>query len=736
MRLVNVKTHDLLSEARAVTAIIATVIIAACGGNPATPSATSSTVPMPTTPAPTIPEPTIPTPTPPAQRVPITQKPSNNITHAYFLDQDSDNSMIAGEVIIDTLAIKANAENKAQSLWVYWANEQGEKQGDAWLKTNEDNVYQLTIPDNTEVLEQRSAFIIYPTNNIGQSTNGTLITFHDFSANSELSGLGGNEKQQWQYGEQRPKISIKRDAHTGLCIFDNGLVSVINMKNTKQLNAVGSLLPQANHIDDNAYPAYSFLCGQPPVHNADHISDEIGTWTYSSLNDAMYYGTIAHNTFVKHLAEPPLASKIRLRVHYGNLIDDNAFWDGAYANFTDAYPYFYSTTSLDIITHEIAHGVLNRISPLNIFEQNISLDAKTIHEAFSDISGVMAKYELTGQSNNWVHGLESHGPTRKLNQIMTEPGASASYLDYNPTEKNYYLRIGLITYPFYLLANKWGLSATYQLFIHASKNCWPATVTLPQAAQCLQQQAELMALSNEDVVNAFKAVKIKLFEEGVLSHFTKEQYKLRTVFTDNSQSTGDIIQWHWNFGDGNSSNEQSPEHHYNQAGNYQVVLTVTDNTNGQHSHDSFNRELVVSDKYCPITAKQTDNKITAVTINSSDIHFNNSQADYSQTAIELGTDFKLAINIQGDTQATVKSTSWKVWIDLNDNGIFGDSIQELVFNDVTEKSQPYQLNTVIDLSTLPTNGIAKYIRISGDYSVTTTPCASGIGEAFDLRIKW
>ena len=49
-----------------------------------------------------------------------------------------------------------------------------------------------------------------------------------------------------------------------------------------------------------------------------------------------------------------------------------------------------------------------------------------------------------------------------------------------------------------------------------------------------------------------------------------------TTFTDNSSvSSGNIVTYAWNFGDGNNSNAHNPVHSYSSPGNYTVDLTVT-----------------------------------------------------------------------------------------------------------------------------------------------------------------
>lgn len=51
---------------------------------------------------------------------------------------------------------------------------------------------------------------------------------------------------------------------------------------------------------------------------------------------------------------------------------------------------------------------------------------------------------------------------------------------------------------------------------------------------------------------------------------------LEVQFSD--LSNGDIVEWLWDFGDGENSTEQNPTHLYNERGKYKVSLTVSDGT--------------------------------------------------------------------------------------------------------------------------------------------------------------
>ncbi|WP_417611625.1 PKD domain-containing protein [Owenweeksia hongkongensis] len=80
-------------------------------------------------------------------------------------------------------------------------------------------------------------------------------------------------------------------------------------------------------------------------------------------------------------------------------------------------------------------------------------------------------------------------------------------------------------------------------------------------------------------------------------------------------SNGSISSYEWNFGDGQTSTQTNPVHHYSQAGKYEVTLKVFDN---------FCKSTFITDsiEICPDTAKlgfYTSMQGTAVTFNDTSI---------------------------------------------------------------------------------------------------------------------
>lgn len=65
-------------------------------------------------------------------------------------------------------------------------------------------------------------------------------------------------------------------------------------------------------------------------------------------------------------------------------------------------------------------------------------------------------------------------------------------------------------------------------------------------------------------------------------------------FTD--QSTGEITNWEWDFGDGETSTERDPRHYYSSDGSYSVTLIIT----GPDCEDRLTR-----DNYIEVTGCRT-----------------------------------------------------------------------------------------------------------------------------------
>ncbi len=65
------------------------------------------------------------------------------------------------------------------------------------------------------------------------------------------------------------------------------------------------------------------------------------------------------------------------------------------------------------------------------------------------------------------------------------------------------------------------------------------------------------------------------------------------VFTDLSfDQDGSIVSWNWNFGDDSTSTEQSPEHTFDVEGEFEIELSVTDNS-GQVNANEFTKTIDV-----------------------------------------------------------------------------------------------------------------------------------------------
>jgi Zn-dependent metalloprotease len=115
-------------------------------------------------------------------------------------------------------------------------------------------------------------------------------------------------------------------------------------------------------------------------------------------------------------------------VHYGYNYD-NAFWDGHQMVFGDGDGQIFRrfTASLDVIGHELAHGVTQCEAALHYRGQSGALN-----ESFSDVFGTLVKQYHLGQSAaeaDWLIGSQLFLPGVKAKAIRSMKAPGTAYND-------------------------------------------------------------------------------------------------------------------------------------------------------------------------------------------------------------------------------------------------------------------------------------------------------------------
>jgi Zn-dependent metalloprotease len=134
----------------------------------------------------------------------------------------------------------------------------------------------------------------------------------------------------------------------------------------------------------------------------------------------------------------------------------NAFWNGQLIAFGDALPF---AGALDVVSHELTHGVTTNTANLIYFNQSGALN-----EAFSDIFGEAAEAHTFGQAD-WVSGAQLGDPTRSLrnpSSIISPrtgnpyPATMSEYVQLPATLEGdnggVHVNSSIINHAFYLLA--------------------------------------------------------------------------------------------------------------------------------------------------------------------------------------------------------------------------------------------------------------------------------------------
>ncbi|MES2732635.1 MAG: M4 family metallopeptidase, partial [Bacteroidota bacterium] len=146
-------------------------------------------------------------------------------------------------------------------------------------------------------------------------------------------------------------------------------------------------------------------------------------------------------------------SAIRSYVHFDYKYE-NAFWDGVRMTYGDGNTWFDAFTSLDIVGHEIGHGVCQHTANLIYYKESGALN-----EGLSDIWGAMIEHFAAPEKNTWLLGEEIMKQTAAL-RSMSDPnsqGQPDTYLgNYWFTDEwdngGVHTNSGVLNHWFYLLS--------------------------------------------------------------------------------------------------------------------------------------------------------------------------------------------------------------------------------------------------------------------------------------------
>ncbi|XP_046369292.2 elastase-like isoform X1 [Haliotis rufescens] len=288
--------------------------------------------------------------------------------------------------------------------------------------------------------------------------------------------FGGNRKiGKIKYGISPTCLDLKQ--RRGMCFLENKHVKVVDMYNT-----------ELDYLTQTA----KFYCFH-------RYGDRING-AYSPALDALYHGTIVGKMFEEWFDSKPLKKKMILRVHYSHLFT-NAFWNGHNCSFGDGIPgVSYPFTSLDIIGHEIAHGITEQNSQLMYLGE-----AGAINEAFSDITGEMA--ELYADTIDWRVGyaIQVDGSMRYFDN------RSLSHVSDYRDDMNTHDTSGIFNHVFYLLAHEYGLSPpdVYRVFLHANRMYWHPMTNFRTGACDVMLSAYDLGQPGEPFARAFTRVGIE-----------------------------------------------------------------------------------------------------------------------------------------------------------------------------------------------------------------------------------
>ncbi len=292
--------------------------------------------------------------------------------------------------------------------------------------------------------------------------------------------------------------------------------------------------------------------------------------------------------------------KLKGYVHY-NVNYANAFWNGQYMTFGDGNSSWNPLVALDIVGHEITHGLTSNTANLDY-----SYESGAMNEAYSDIFGTAIEFYGKPLVANWLIGEDIGTSLRS----MSNPKSKGDPDTYYGT--NYYLgsadnggvhtNSGVLNHWFYLTSiGGQGVNDNLDTFNvvgvgidTAAKIAFRAlTVYLINTSQyadarfySIQAAMDLYGPCSGPVkatTSAFYAVGVGAnYVPGVHADFSTviKKYCSAPASVSFKNLSVNANAFYWDFGDGSTSNQSNPTHTYISNSAFDVKLISSGGTCG------------------------------------------------------------------------------------------------------------------------------------------------------------
>jgi Zn-dependent metalloprotease len=343
--------------------------------------------------------------------------------------------------------------------------------------------------------------------------------------------------------------------------------------------------------------AVDFIDSNNYWNNVNPQQDEIATDAHWAMEMTYDYFLYKHN----RNSIDGNGYKLKGYVHFSNNYA-NAFWNGQVMSFGDGNSTIGPLVSIDIVGHEISHGLTANTA--NLVYQD---EPGAMNEAYSDIFGTAIEHY--GKTGNWTMGEDINYIIRDMSNPKSkgDPDTYHGQYYYIGTADNggVHTNSGVLNHWFYLTCEGGsGINDNQDTFQVAGVGIDTAAAiafrTLTVYLNVNSQYADARFYSIKSamdlygpcspavaaVTNAFYAVGIgNAYVPGVHADFETSITEFcsppaNVQFVNNS-SNG--INFFWDFGDGTTSTAYEPTHTYTNYGNYAVKLKTLGGSCGSDS---------------------------------------------------------------------------------------------------------------------------------------------------------